>query len=320
MKLSKTNIFALLLLTVCINCRHKKVILRGDELTEVKDFIEFFQPVSLPYSFADSTLQKKDKDSLLISYKVFSQFVPDSVLNKIFGKNTKLKMYPMGRINVPGAEDYLFAKVIAADKRAAFILSYDKEQHFIAGMPVLRPDQNSSTTQAVTMDRKYTISKTLLRKNADGSLSDGREVYILNADAENFMLIMTDALEDKVTELINPIDTLSRKNKLSADYTNGKMNLVSIRDGRKNDRITFFIHFEKNNGQCIGDLKGEAFLKGPNTAEFRENGESCVLRFTFTSSSISLKEVEACGAYRDLRCLFDGSYARKKIKKPSKPK
>ena len=45
------------------------------------------------------------------------------------------------------------------------------------------------------------------------------------------MLVMTDALNDKVTELINPIDTLLRKHKLSADYTNGKMNMVSIRDG-----------------------------------------------------------------------------------------
>ncbi len=54
------------------------------------------------------------------------------------------------------------------------------------------------------------------------------------------MLIMTDPLDDKPTELINPIDTLPRKNKLSADYTTGKMNLVSIRDGRKNRPYYFF--------------------------------------------------------------------------------
>ncbi len=47
------------------------------------------------------------------------------------------------------------------------------------------------------------------------------------------MLIMTDALDDKVTELTNPIDTFSRKQKYTADYGRGKMNLVSIRDGRK---------------------------------------------------------------------------------------
>ncbi len=46
---------------------------------------------------------------------------------------------------------------------------------------------------------------------------------------------MTDALEDKVTELLNPIDTFLRKHKYAADYGSGKLNLVSIRDGRKKD-------------------------------------------------------------------------------------
>jgi len=100
---------------------------------------------------------------------------------------------------------------------------------------------------------------------------------------------------------------------LSADYTRGKMNLVSIRDGRKNDRITFFIHFETTDGSCNGELKGEAILRGPNIAEYRANGESCVLRFLFSSASVNLKEIEGCGAYRGLRCLFDGNFARKKV-------
>ncbi|MES1219732.1 MAG: hypothetical protein ABUT20_29800, partial [Bacteroidota bacterium] len=79
----------------------------GDEPVEVSDFIDFFQPVTLPYGFADSNLLKKDNDSLLISYKVFTQFVPDSLLSKLFGKNKKLKIYSMGRAGEEGAEDYL---------------------------------------------------------------------------------------------------------------------------------------------------------------------------------------------------------------------
>ena len=153
-------------------------------------------------------------------------------------------------------------------------------------------------------------------KNIDGSLSEGKDAYVLNAEAGNFMLIMTDALNDKVTELINPIDTLPRKNKVSADYTNGKMNLVSVRDGRKNDRISFFIHFEKNNGECSGELKGEALLKSPTTAEYREAGDPCVLKFIFSSASVRLKEEEGCGSRRGLKCAFDGSFTRKKYVKP----
>lgn len=99
------------------------------------------------------------------------------------------------------------------------------------------------------------------------------------------MLIMTDALEDKVTELINPIDSFARKQKFTADYGSGKMNLVSIRDGRKKGMITFFIHFEKDNGNCTGELKGEAKMISNTMAEYKEAGQPCSIQFNFTSST-----------------------------------
>lgn len=58
----------------------------GEDPVEVKDFIEFFQVVNLPFQVGDSILPKKEKDSLLISYKVFTQFVPDSVMAKFLRK------------------------------------------------------------------------------------------------------------------------------------------------------------------------------------------------------------------------------------------
>jgi len=69
-------------------------------------------------------------------------------------------------------------------------------------------------------------------------------------------------------------------------------------------------------------LKGEAMLKTPNTAEYREDGDPCVLKFIFSSASVTLKEEEGCGSRRGLNCSFDGSFARKKYVKPlsnSKP-
>src|SRR6266550_3689264 len=104
--------FTILILVISIisGCGKKKHSLSGEEPVEVKDFIEFFPPVKLPYSFTDTILQKKEKDSLLISYKIFTQFVPDSLLVRVFGKNIKPKIYSMGRIEVPKAETYLFAK------------------------------------------------------------------------------------------------------------------------------------------------------------------------------------------------------------------
>jgi hypothetical protein len=199
----------------------------------------------------------------------------------------------------------------------AFLVAFDKKQQFIAGMPALQPDQKSSTGQSFSIDRRYSITKKVQLRNSDGSISEGKDVYALNIEGKNFILIMTDALDDKITELINPIDTLARTHKFSADYSTGKMNLVSIRDGRKNDRLTFFIHFEKNNGECTGELKGEAILKTNNTAEYSEGGDPCKLRFIFSSSSVTLQEIEGCGSRRGMKCSFDGSFAKKKNPKPA---
>ena len=312
----------MLALIIIAGCKQKKKpSLSGDEPVEVSDFIEFFQPLKLSYQLSDTILQKKEKDSLLISYKIFTQFVPDSVLRKVYGKGVKPKIYALGKAEASKAETYLFVKTVTNDNKAVFILAFDKKQQFMAGIVALKPDNNKATLQTVTMDRRFTITKTVSLRNADGSLSEGKDVYSLNAEAKNFTLVMTDALNDKVTELINPIDTLPRKNKLSADYAPAgggrKMNLVSVRDGRGNGRITFFIHFEKNNGECTGELKGEALLKSPTTAEYRVAGDPCVLKFIFSSNSVTLKEVEGCGSRRGLDCAFDGSFARKKYVKPS---
>lgn len=310
----------LLALALVAGCKQKKKpSLAGEEPVEVADFIDFFNPLSLPYQVADTSLTKKDKDSLLISYKIFTQFVPDSILGKIYGKGVKPKIYSLGKAEVPKGETYLFVKTVTADKKAVFLLSFDKKNNFIAGMPVLRPDKISNTSQSATLDKRFTITKTVQRRNADGSQSEGKDVYILNGDAGQFNLIMTDALDEKISELINPIDTLPRKHKLSADYGNGKLNLVSIRDGRKPDRLSFFIHFEKNNGECTGELKGEALLKTANTAEYRENGDPCILSFTFSSAAVTLTETN-CGSRRGLNCTFDGSFGKRKWVKPATPK
>jgi hypothetical protein len=316
MAVLKKYLFVLLAVLALIGCKHKKPSLSGEDPVAVDDFIGFFQPVKLAYQFSDSVFLKKERDSLLISWKVFTQFIPDSVLHKAFAKGTKPKIYPMGKVEIPKAETYLFVKAVAGETKTVFILSFDKDQQFIAGMPVLRRVPASSIMQSVVMDKKYSIIRTVQRKNSDGSISEGKDVYVLNEGARNYMLIMTDPLDDKVTELINPIDTLSRRNKLSADYATGRMNIVSIRDGRKADRVTFFIHFEKNNGDCSGELKGEAKLRSPNLAEYRESGDPCVLQFSFTSSSVALKEQDGCGSHRGVRCLFDGAYPRKRYVKP----
>lgn len=305
--------FLLLIVGLMFSCKSKKKDLSGDDPVEVTDFIDFFPEKQLAYQLSDTSLNKKEKDSLRISHKVFTQFVPDSLLQSVYGKTAPV-IYPLAKFS--GDETYLFVKTVAGAKRAAFVLSFDKKNNFIAGMTVLVADGKAKGERSVVLDKKYALTKNISRKNADGSLSDGRDVYVLNKETKNFMLIMTDAIDDKVNEVINPIDTFSRKQKFTADYGSGKMNLVSFRDGRRADRLIFFMHFEKNNGECTGELKGEAILRSATQAIYREPGDPCAIQFNFTSSSVVVKELEGCGSRRGLRCSFDGVYPRKKEIKP----
>jgi hypothetical protein len=309
-------IFVCFLLVFSSCEKKKKPSLSGNEKVEVADFIESFAQRDLPFQFADTSLSKKDNDSFLISKKVVAQFIPDSVMSNLLGKTLKYKSYPLGRVVGNDGVNYLFMKTVAGDKKSILLLVFDKKEQFIAGMIGLKPDNSNLTFQSLSIDKRYSITKMVRQKNVDGSISEGKDVYALNESAKSFTLIMTDAIGEKITDLINPIDTLSRKHKYAADYGAGKMNLVSVRDGIKPDRVSFFIHFEKENGQCTGEIKGEAFWKTANMAEYREDGDVCIMKLLFSPTAVTIKE-ENCGSKRNsISCVFDGSFTKIKYKKP----
>ncbi|HET6995524.1 MAG TPA: hypothetical protein VFI06_11110 [Chitinophagaceae bacterium] len=306
-------------LVVLAGCKgKKKPSLSGEDPVEINDFIEFFPARNVPYQFGDTTLNKKENDSTVISANVFAQFIPDSLISRTFGKNAKLKIYPLGRLKTSESDNLLFVKMVSGDKRAAFVFAFDKKDQLKDGLALLRYGQYPNAQQTLSVDKSYTITKTITRRNTDGTISDGKDVYGLEKETGKFMLIMTDALDDKVTEIINPIADGTKKHKYAADYTSSKLNLVSIRDGRKPDRLSFFVHIDKNDGGCTGELKGEAIFKSTTVAEYREGGDPCVLQFTFSAAGVALKELEGCGSRRGLRCSFDGSFAKKKEPKPAK--
>jgi len=307
---------AFYLLTGCGS--KKKPSLSGTDEVAIGDFIESFELMEPPYEVKDSSLNKKEKDSLLIANKIFSQFVPDSVLIKVFGKNAKPKIYLGKRINENEAS-YLFAKASTADKKALLVLCFDKKNQFKDFLPLLVQDANATTLQVSGINRKFEFYQSVLMKKPDASTAEGKDVYIYSSDAEHFLLIAKDALDDRIMEVINPIDTLQRKNRFSADYVKDKMNIVSIRDDSKTGKMNFFIHVDRNNGECTGELKGVASFTSANTAIYKQPGDACSLQFNFSSSSVSLKEVEACGAHRGVKCSFDGSYPRKKETKQKTP-
>jgi len=307
---------AFYLLTGCGN--KKKPSLSGIDEVAIGDFIESFELIKPPYEVKDTALNKKEKDSLLIANKIFTQFVPDSVLVKVFGKNAKPKIY-LGKRITENEESYLFAKASTADKKVMLVLYFDKKNNFKAFLPLLVQDADPATLQVSGINRKFEFYQSVIMKDPDGSTAEGKDVYIYSTDAEQFLLIATDALDDRVREVINPIDTLQKKNKFSADYVKDKMNIVSIRDDNKTGRINFFIHFDRNNSECTGEIKGVANFASANNAIYKQPGDACSLQFSFSSSSVSVKEIEACGAHRGVKCSFDGNYPRKKEIKQKTP-
>jgi hypothetical protein len=182
-------------IAVLAGCQSKKKpSLSGEEPVEVSDLIDFFPESKLPFHIEDTFLLRKDKDSLLISFKVFSQFVPDSVSQQLFGKGVKPKIYPLGKARSGNKETYLISKAVSGNTRTAFVFVFNKRNEFITATQLLRPDRYASTSQTATIDRSLTITRSVSRKNADGSISEGKDVYELSSESKEFSLIMTDPL------------------------------------------------------------------------------------------------------------------------------
>lgn len=274
------------------------------------EFAESFRKTTLPFIITDTSFLK-NSDTATIRDKDFIALLQVSAINEIFGKGVKVKFIPLWKIEGSAAEDYFIIKAQSSKKKAALLMIFDKDHQSKAGFIFLVPDDDPATIQTSLIDKSYSISKSTVKKNKDGVLSEGKDVYVYDRASKNFTLVMTDPLDERELEFINPIDTLSKKNKLAGDYIKDKRNIVSIRDGRKPNLLTVFIHIEKGT-DCTGEIKGDAIINSPTTAMYQQAGDPCVLRLNFNGSSVRLTELEGCGSRRGLDCKFDGSFTRKK--------
>jgi len=301
------------------SCKGKKTSMAdSEERISPQDFIEFFQPLELPYLTSDTIFRHKDAEATLINNKIFLRLVPDSVLTKYFGKEGKPRLHAVGRVTVPKSETYLFVKATTAARKVLYIICFDKKDQFAAARPVLYSDNEPGYSGLVSMDAKYTLTLTHQRKGPDGQAIYRKDAFVFN-DAAGFMLILTESNEGKgkIPPIYNPIDTFSHKHKFTGDYLQDKRNIISFRDGRDPSRIQFFVHFEKEEGTCKGELKGEAKFISPNVARFHSNGDPCMVEFTFKNGDVVMKELDGCGNHRDIKCYFEGYFEKKKVKSPA---
>lgn len=275
------------------------------------EWAEQFKEVRTPYSLTDTTLLN-NKDTVSITSFLSDEL--DSTSRIVFGK-AAAKYNALGQLRISKTETFLFVKAAAGNKKAAFIVVLHGNK-ISSVWPFLIPDQDKLSTQVSSIDKSYSIVKTISRKDVNDVMVDRKEVYSYNIAGKKFDLILTDLFDDTNVELLNPIDSFSMKHKFSGDYFLDKRNLVSIRDGYNLNQLMLFVHLEKNKGQCTGELKGEILVTTNTTAVFR--GDQCVIDLKFSSSGVVLKEKGGCGAERGMDCVFDGTYLiKKKIKSNS---
>jgi hypothetical protein len=309
-------LFCLLTVAMLFSCKQGKKNLSSDDSITAGEFVESFPDLRLPYNLHDSTLGRKLGDTALISAKLVKEFIPDTVYKKDF-KNSKPKFYVLGRTVDKNEDNYLVVKAATKERQVAYVLCFDREHVFKAGMNLVSNSVEKTIENEGTLDKRFTIIKNRKKTARDGQVYYTKNVYVYN-NAGTFTLILTESNEvPENAEIFNPIDSLAMTFKVAGNYLKDKRNFVTIRDGSKPNRLLFFIHFEKNNGDCIGELKGEADLIQPALARYTAPGDPCSLEFKFDGNKVTLTELSGCGNHRGIRCFFNDSYARK-VTRPKK--
>ncbi|NCI46082.1 hypothetical protein [Sediminibacterium soli] len=295
-----------------VACSDKKPDLSGEKPVKTADFLAVFPPLVGSFSAADSNLARLG-DTTTIGYRALQQFFPDSALTDMVGKDNRQKIHAVGKIEKDN-ETYLLLKFTNRKKisqLAVFVL--DKKHKFLAAKKLLDADRSDGYLHSVTINREPTffIGREKKGKEENTTLYS-RAGWVYN-DAGLFMVVVNDSNEglNKAAPVVNPLDTLPRKNKFSGDYVRDKRNFISVRDNSKPNTYLFFVHFEKDGG-CNGELKGEMTMKSNNSARYTAKGDPCVIDFNFEGNEITIKETGTCGNRRGMKCLFDDSFTRKK--------
>lgn len=308
----------LFLLFFCVCCREKKTTSSDKSYTTFESFTTLFKEINPPVRYSDTSLSTTG-DTTHIDFDVFTRFVPAITFAEAVKDSSKnIFIQPVTKIKTSEAT-YLITKITHQKKTDLIVFMFDAQSNYIAYLSILKNHYNDKHSHSVLVTEEPTFITSREKKGKEDKLFYTRDSYAYDYNTKSFITVMKDSNEDAngADEIINPIDTLPLLNKYSADYKNNDKNFVSVRDGKNNLTYIFFIHFEKNGGDCLGELKGSMTLVSANKAVYRESGDPCGLEFTFTKSSIILTETN-CGNHRGMKCLFNGSYKKSSKLKNSK--
>jgi hypothetical protein len=312
------KLFCIFLITL-FACGEKKLDLSGATPLKPKDFLSIFPVIAGNFVAADSNFTKL-ADTTKIGLKAINQFIPDSVTSKYVGREKNASFYPVGKI-LKEKETYLLVNMILKHKIEMIVFVIDtKSNNYLASKFILDNSTQDDYVHSISINKEPTFLLSQEKQGKDNLVQFSRSGWVYTTGV-GFMVVINDSNETpSKSNIINPIDTLAHKNKYSADYAQDKRNFISIRDGKNNSTYIFFLHFEKNEGSCIGELKGDFKMKDATHAIYTYNGDPCVINFVFEDNEISFKETGSCGNHRGIKCFFDNQFTRKKEPRTNKKK
>ncbi len=312
--------FSVLFFVFLYSCKEEKVNLAGNEPVQINDFIAAFKPIQPPFYAADTNIVKL-ADTITISSKVFTQFVPDSSVANILGNAKKYTIHPVGRIEKE-KEIYLLATAQQQKKITFLTIVLTKKNVFLTAKSLFNTQENDGYLHNVSINKEPTFLIGKERIDPETKEFKFTKVGWVYSNDKTFMVVINDTNEDvaKNDLIINPIDTFAIKNEWSGDYIKDKRNFISIRDGKDAKTYLFFVHFEKKEGTCIGELKGDLKMKTTKEGIYNVGGDPCIIDFKFNDRTVALKEQGSCGNRRGINCFFDDKFTRKKAPKQPKNK
>jgi hypothetical protein len=309
----------LLILLALIGCAETKTDLSGNTPLKINDFNAAFKNIELPIRINDTNLVAFT-DTIKIGRKALAQFLPDSVVNAIAPKLVKnASIFTVGKIEKE-TEYYLLLNNKDAKKQTVSVIAFSKKNVFL-GYQILtqfdltqKGSQFYGKTLLINKEPTFLIEENKL--DPEQGLTNEKKGWAYTE--QGFKLIYLDAnIKPEQKAILNPIDTLPTVNTFSGDYARDKKNFISLRDFGNANKYQFFLHFEKKDGTCVGELKGLLNFN-KNQATYSEKGDPCTIQFTITGNVIKIKEDGNCGNHRNMTCYFNDSYDKKRKPKSKK--
>ncbi len=300
-------------------CSETTTDLSGNTPLKINDFNKAFKTVTLPINLSDSNLARYT-DSTEIGRKALVQFVPDSIVEEIVSiKDNNTIIYPVLKIEKE-EEYYLLLNVHQKNKQAIAVLVFSKKNKYLAFKLLTEFDSIHKGSQlygknlSINKEPSFLVEERKL--GSDNALTYEKKGWAYTDNAVRLIYFDSNNKPESKT-VLNPIDTLGMKNPLSGDYTRDAKNFISLRDYNNTNKYQFFLHFEKKEGTCIGELKG-LLTFDKNQATYNEKGDPCIIHFTINGNVIKIKEDGNCGNHRNMTCYFNDAYDKKRKAKKKK--